>query len=226
MALTAATGCVEDQEYVIVERAIWFDDTATECTLTGSEPTPLSMTVDVAFSSPIGMAFVVANQQLPNANSNTGIDDTEVVLETAEVSLTFTGGGISANSFEIPVHSNSIPGGGSDIYLIEVPSEVGASLRTTMAALPAGSVEYLEMEVVFKGRRSSQIGKSKLGSIETRPYVFPFSVCSDCLGQCLPATECGGMEDDPPLCATDTIWAGVCGFAQGARVVHPLCAGA
>jgi hypothetical protein len=221
--LTAGTACVQDQDFLIVDRAVWFEE-PDECTLTGDEPTPLSMPVDVSYlNAPIGMAFVVSNLQTPNLRSNTGIDDTEIYVETAEVTLSFSGGGVSGSTFEASVPTNSIPGGDEDVFLVEIPSEVGASLRTTMAGLPPGSVEYLEMEVVFKGRRSGQVAGGKLGAVETRPYTFPFTICHECLGRCLPAEDCGGMAGDPPVCPTSMVWSGVCGFPQGLAVYPPGC---
>jgi hypothetical protein len=169
------------------------------------------------------MAFIVANEQVPNLGSNTGIDDTEVFMETAEVTLSFTGGGVSGNTFEVPIPTNSIPGGESEIFLIQIPADVASSLRTTMAGLPAGSIEFLEMEVVFKGRRNGQVGGSKIGVVETRPYSFPFQICHACLGACLAAEECGGVAGDPLVCPSDMAWSGVCGFAQGLSVIGPGC---
>ncbi|WP_146158114.1 hypothetical protein [Enhygromyxa salina] len=222
MALTGGVACVEDQDFVIVDRAIWFS-APDSCTLTGSEDTPLAMTVDVLYDTRIGMAFLVSNEQVQNNNSNTGIDDSEIVMETAEVSLSFSGGGVSTSAFEVTIPTNSIPGGTSQTFLIQVPADISASLRSTMQGLPAGSFETLEMEVVFKGRRTGQVGKSKLGEVKTRPYVYPFEICLGCLGICLPANDCGGAAEDPPVCASEAAWAGTCGFAQGSAVYNPLC---
>lgn len=222
MTLTAGVACVQDQDFLIVERALFFDG-RDSCVLTGSEPTPLAMSVDVSFGGPIGMGFLVTNEQTPNAGSNTGIDDTEVFMETAEVTLSFTGGGVSTNTFEVPIPTNSIPGGESEIFLIQIPADVSASVSETMAGLPAGTVEFLEMEVIFKGRRTGQVGGTKLGVVETRPYTFPFQICYGCLQTCLPAEECGGVEGDAPVCPNMSAWAGVCGFAQNLTVFNPLC---
>ncbi|PRP90078.1 hypothetical protein ENSA5_68150 [Enhygromyxa salina] len=221
MALTAMSACVQEQDYLIVERAIWFDG-RDNCVLTGSEATPLAMSVDVKFDTRIGLAFVLTNNQTTNVNSNTGIDDSEIQIESAEVSLSFSGGGVDGNAFEVSVPTNSIPGGSSETLLIQVPASVSASLRTTMSALPAGSYETLEMEVVFKGRRTGQAGNTKIGSVESRPYTFPFEICYGCLEACQPATNCGG-EGDEVVCPTETEWAGSCGFAQGVGIFHPAC---
>ena len=221
LAPLLAGACVQDQEILIVDRAVWFNG-RDNCGLTGSEDTPLAMAVDVKFDTRIGMAFLVTNNQSPNENSNTGIDDSEVVIEEAEVNLSFSGGAVSGGAFTATVPTNSIAGGESETFLIQVPADVSESLRATMQGLPSTSYEVLEMEVVFKGRKSGQVGNTKIGTVETRPYVYPFEICYGCLESCQVAANCEGATTDP-VCPTETDWHGSCGFAQGVSIVHPSC---
>jgi hypothetical protein len=218
VGITLGSGCVQDQDYLVVERAVWFDDPAS-CTLS-DDVTPLTMPVDVSFASQIAMGFLITNNQSPNANSNSGIDDSEIQIQTADVSLSFSGGGVSGGSFTVTLPSNSILGGESEAFLVRIPHEVGDSLRATMQGLPESTYETLEMEVVFHGRRTGQAGGTKLGSVKTAPYVYPFDVCLGCLSYCQTAEAC----NTPELCPTEAEWRGVCGYAQGARVVHSECA--
>jgi hypothetical protein len=217
MGIVLGSACVPDQDYLIVERAVWFDDRDT-CLL--GDETPVAMSIDVSFASPIGMGFLITNNQTSYKNSSTGIDDSEVVMQTADVSLSFSGGAVEGGSFTVTVPSNSVLGGESEPFLIQIPASVNESLRTTMASLPPNSIEVLEMEVIFHARRSNQAGNSKLGSITTRPYVFPFDVCFGCLAYCAAPDECSGME----TCPTITDWKGTCGFAQGLSIIQPQCA--
>lgn len=211
VALASSSACVQDQDYLVVNRAVWFPD-PDSCALTGSEDTPLAMTADVKFDSPIAMAFSIDNNLVENQQSNTGIDDTEVRIESAEVKLSFSGGAVSGSEFEVTLPSNTIAGGESIPFLIQIPTSVTQSLRATMQSLPEGTIEFLEMEVVFKGRRTGQAGKSKLGVVKTAPYVYPFEICYGCLEVC----TC--------TCPTATEWTGgSCGFAQGLSVTHPSC---
>jgi hypothetical protein len=210
------SACVPDQDYLIVERAVWFDD-RDDCVL--SDTTPVAMTVDVSFASPIGMGFVLTNNQTSYANSSTGIDDSEIVMESADVTLSFSGGAVAGGSFNVTIPSTAIFGGESEPFLIQVPASVTESLRATMQGLPPDSIEILEMEVVFHARRSNQVGNSKLGSITTRPYVYPFDICFGCLTYCQGVDECTGEA----TCPTVTEWKGTCGFAQGLSILHPLC---
>ena len=205
-------GCVQDQDFLIVERATWFNG-RDNCALSNGGDTPLAMAVDVAYDTQIGMAFIVANNQSPNANSNTGIDDSEIQIESAEVNLSFSGGAIEGGSFEAAVPTDSIKGGDSAVFLVRIPTQVTQSLRSAMSGLPEGSIETLEMDVVFKGRKTGQAGNTKLGEVETRPYTYPFDICLDCLTDC---DECG-------TCPTQTEWVGSCGFAQGVSIYHPVC---
>lgn len=217
--LTAGSACVQSQDLLVVDRAVWFNG-RDNCGLGGSEDTPLAMAVDVKFDTRIGMAFLVTNNQSVNPNSNTGIDDSEVQIETADVNLSFSGGAVSGGSFEVQLPTNQIPGGSSETFLIQIPSSVSESLRATMQGLPASSYETLEMEVVFKGRKYGQVGGSKLGVVETPPYIYPFEVCYGCLEYCGDGTAC---ESGAPTCPTETEWDGSCGFAQGVSIVHPTC---
>lgn len=208
VALAAGSACVQDQEFLIVENAVWFDD-AEDCTLTDSSGVPLTMTVDVSFETRIGIGLIVTNNQSPNPGSNTGVDDSEITLEGAEVTLSFSGGSVSGGSFEATLPSNSIPGGESQTVLVQIPTEVTESLRASMSP---GDYETLEMEVVVKGRKYGQAGNSKLGEVQTRAYTYPFEICHGCLADC----TCG-------TCPTATEWVGTCGFAQGLPVYHPSC---
>jgi hypothetical protein len=213
------SACVQDQDLLIVEHAVWFSD-RDNCALSGAEDTPLAMAVDVKFDTQIAMAFLVTNNQVTYKGSNTGIDDTEVEIQTADVSLSFSGGAVSGSTFEVQLPTDAISGGDSENFLIRIPSSVTESLRATMEGLPSTTVETLEMEVVFHGRRTGQVGKSKLGSVKTRPYTYPFDICYGCLETCVLGDSCmSGMD----TCPTETEWEGACGFAQGVSIVHPDC---
>lgn len=225
MALTVGTSCAQDQEFLLVENAVWFDPSdRTGCELTETSPIPILMTVDVGFDTRIGMGFVVTNQAA-DISEQSGIDDNEIKIETAEVTLSFTGGGVSPASFDVPVATNSIPSGETGVVVFSLPFTVTESLRSTMAGLPAGNVEVLELEVVFKGRRKGQIAGTKLGVVESRPFSFPFDVCLGCLSSCLPDSECGG-DAGALVCADSPVqgeWIGVCGFAQGVAIYAAGC---
>jgi hypothetical protein len=204
----SSSACVQDQDFLIVERAVWFeaDD---DCVLSDATPTPLAMVVDVSFQTRIGMGFVLTNNTSPNPGSNTGIDDSDIAVESAEVKLSFSGGEVEGGSFEVTLPNNSLLGGTSEAFLVQIPTAVSDSLR---AGVGVGEYETLEMEVVFKGRKFGQAGNSKLGEVESRAYVYPFEICNGCLVDC----ECG-------ICPTSTEWVGVCGFAQGTQVISPSC---
>lgn len=199
---------MQEQDFLTVDKAVWFSG-RDSCTLSVSDGTPLAMTVDVSFDTRIAMGFVVTNNQTAYAGSNTGIDDTQVQIETAEVSFTYTGGA-APDSFEVTLPQNTIAGGEQVAFLIQVPTEIAAGLRGSLAA---GDFENLEMSVVFVGRRSGQSGNSKLGEVRTPAYIYPFEVCSGCLVDC---NECG-------VCPEQTAFVGTCGFAQGLPVYHPVC---
>lgn len=211
VALATGSACVEEQDYLVVERAVWFSDRE-DCTLSSDSLIPLAMTVDVAFQTRIAMGFVIANNQSPNAGSNSGIDDSDIEVESVEVNLTYSGGAIEGGSFEMPVPNNTIAGGEDLAFLVQAPTEVTDSLR---ASLTPGQYETLEMEVVFKGRKYGASGGKKLGEVTTRAYTYPFDICLGCLTDCL-YCETG-------VCPTPVEWSGTCGFAQGLSVYDPVC---
>lgn len=193
VALAAGSACVQEQDYLIVERAVWFDDPE-QCVLDTNGSTPLTMVADVAFADRIGMGFVVTNNQVANANSNTGIDDTQIEVESVEVNLSFSGGAVSGGSFEATVPNNTIAGGESLPFLVQIPTEVVDSIRAGMAP---GQYEILEMDVTFKGRKYGASYGGKLGEVSTRVFTYPIEICHGCL-------SCGG-----------------CGFAQPAGECQP-----
>jgi hypothetical protein len=187
VALAAGSACVQEQDYLVIDKAVWFESTD-NCTLDAGADPIVTMTVDVMYASRIGLGLVVTNNQSPNANSNTGIDDSQIEVESAEVNLSFSGGAITGGSFEVTVPNNAIAGGDSLPFLVQVPSEVTDSIR---AGMTPGQIEILEMEVVFKGRRYGASSGGKLGEVTTRAFTFPIDVCVGCLESC-----------------------GICGFAQ------------
>jgi hypothetical protein len=207
LALACASACVQEQDYVIVERAVWFPDRE-DCTMDASGASPLAMAVDVSFPTRIGMGFVITNEQPPSVTNN-GIDNSTIEIETAEVTLSYSGGAVASASFEQTMPNNSIRGEDSQVFLVQVPTEVTDSLR---ASLSPGQFETLEMAVVFVGRRTGASGGKKLGEIRTREYTYPFDICSGCLINC----DCG-------TCPDTTNWTGTCGFAQGLPIVFPGC---
>ncbi len=203
-AVLAAGGCVDDQELLIVNNAIAFDD---ECTLSPTATPLAGDQIDVSFDAPIGLGLVVENLQTKYENSNTGLDDDgEIKLERAEVTLSL-GEGFGpvggALSYEVPIPTDSVPSGEQSAVLITLPSSVTASLR---GGVPVGSVVILQMSVVIVGERTTQAASGKLGEVRTREYTFPFEVCNGCM-PCTPNQACGlvnlsaCVEDED---ATDT----------------------
>lgn len=208
VALAAGSACVQEQDYLIVEQSVWFED-AEDCTLDASSDPPASMTVDVSFQTRIGMGFVITNEMTANPGSNSGVDDSTVEIESVEVSLSYSGGAVENSSFELPLPNNAIRGEESGVFLVQLPTDVTESLR---ASLSPGQFETLEMEVVFVGRRSGASGGKKLGEVKTRGYTFPFDICFGCLADC----SCG-------TCPSTNSFVGICGFAEGTLVTDPNC---
>lgn len=203
LALATTGGCVQEQDYLIVERAVWFNS-PDACTLDASADPPVTMVADV-LGDRIGLGFVVTNNQTPNAGSNSGIDDSQIEVESAEVRLSFSGGGIVGDSYEVTVPNNALSGGDSSAFLVQVPTETVESMRAQMTV---GQYELLEMSVVFVGRKYGQSGGSKLGEVTTREYTYPIEICMGCVecaacGFPQPTIEGGCPEVEDPG-TTDT----------------------
>jgi hypothetical protein len=213
VGITLGGACVQDQDYVIVENALWFSD-RDECTL--GDEIPLAMTVDVLYDTQIAMGFSLTNMQAP---SDTVPDNSEIKVESVDVTLSFSGGALSESYHEITVPNTAILGGDSAPFLVQLPLSVTESLRATMQGLPSNAIEILEMEVVFHARRSNQVGNRALGSVTTRTFVYPLEICYGCLGYCGDDDACGGAAQ----CPDQSNWDGTCGFAQGLSVIHPAC---
>lgn len=220
-ALVSSTACVDAQEFLLIENAVWLDDS---CMGSSSEALEY-LTADVAFASPLALGFAVTNHRVQNQGSGTNLgDDTEIVLDYAEVNLSFSGGAVGVASFEYQLPTNSVGGGSTTIVLIEFPTEVQGSLSATMGQLPAGSTETLVVEVIIHARTTGSPGSnSRIGAVESRPFLFPMTICYGCLAVCQPAEDCGGVEGDPAVCPSATAFQTTCGYAQGSSVVAPGC---
>lgn len=221
--LAALTSCVQDQEFLIIEHAVPF---ASDCSLDSSSDVYSGQLVtDVYFSGEIHLGISVANLASPYAGSNTGIDDSEIVLETAEVSLSFSGGGVAGGAFEAPIPSISLSGGDTAPVVIRIPTDVVDSLNATMSGLGPGSHETLVADIIVKGRKAGAIspGTGKLGAVESRSFTFPIDVCYQCLADC---TTCAGQVC-PAVGQVDAWYAAgenaACGGPQGTQVTPAEC---
>lgn len=222
-ALTASnSACAQDQETLIITQALWLSDT---CAVDPGATPLAGLTADVYYEGALALGLAVSNNASPNENSNTGLDDSEIQLLDADISLSFTGGGLSTSAYNFPIPTDSIAGGQTQGVLIQIPGDIVASMRETMAANP-DTVEFLDIEVVINARKASQVGTGKLGEIKSRAFSFPLEICYNCLGLCFEATDCGGEEGSPTLCPSPTDWFGSCGFPQASSIVAPECASA
>jgi hypothetical protein len=111
VGLALGSACVDDQDLVVVERAVWFTDAST-CEITTSDPSPLALVSDVKYEGArVALAVVVTNNQAKNINSNTGLDDAEIELETYDATLSFSAGAVAVSSLEgVTLPNNSIGG--------------------------------------------------------------------------------------------------------------------
>ena len=221
--LVGNTGCVQDQETLIIERAVWFDDS---CTLqAGTNSSLASLTADVSFTgTELAFGVIVTNNAITSPGSNTNLDDSEIYMESVDVTLGFSGGGLATSGFNVPLPTDSLRGGDSQTFLIRVPTDVAASISSQLGE---GETEILEVEVVFNARKNASVTENgKLGTIQSRAYTFPLNVCNGCLRTCLSAMDCpnGTPDANGLVCPTADNWAGPCGFAVGGQVVAPECA--
>jgi hypothetical protein len=177
LSVLVGTGCVQDQELLVVRGAIGLDE---ECVLDDSVRLA-NDTLDVSIDAPFALGLLVANVQTGNGGSNTGIeDDGEIKLEYAEVRLSLSGGNPAGfeGEFEVAIPTDSVPSGEELGMLITVPTSVAQSLRGSVAP---GDLPILEMSVVLVGERTAQAGAGKLGEVRTREYSFPFTLCNGCV---------------------------------------------
>ncbi|EDM74736.1 hypothetical protein PPSIR1_35472 [Plesiocystis pacifica SIR-1] len=218
LAFTAFTGlgCVDEQDHLVISRAVWFD-ARDNCVLSNNTASPLNMVADVSFDTQIGMGFVVENNQIQNAGSNTGIDDSVVQLLSADVTFTYSGGA-APTGFNSPIPQTSIAGGESDVVLVDIPTSITEQLRGTLSE---GVIEVLEMTVVIKARRTDSISDDgPLGKIETQEFTYPLEICLGCLRYCGAPSD---SEECVGVCPSTTGFSGTCGYAQGLPVSAPGC---
>ena len=80
---------MQDQEFLIIDNVV---PLAEDCSLTSSSAGYTLSIADVYFRGAIVLGISVTNHAIPNPQSNTNLDDSEIVLESAEVTLSFSGG--------------------------------------------------------------------------------------------------------------------------------------
>lgn len=222
VALATSAACVDSQEYLLIERAVWYSPDSTDC-IASSSDTLQSLTADVYFNSPIGLGLVLTNYRVENGGSNSNLNDTEMVLDYAEVNLSFSGGSVASASFDYQLPTTSLFGGDTTIVIIHLPAEVSTSLNASMSALPPNTLERLEVEVIVHARTTGSPGSnSKIGAVQTRPFIFPLDICYQCLTLCVTQDNCGG-EGDALVCPSPDVWYGACGYAQGGSIYDPTC---
>lgn len=222
-----AGGCADEQEALIVLHSPAFQQG--ECLADPNSTTLLQQGVlDVAYGTPYTLPVVLLNNLRPrSADTNSGVDDSELQLRDVDVSLALEQAPEVLQQvadedpafveFSVLLPSQSMPGGQETGVLVEVVSS-GASqaLRDAMAArLPEGSEPTLAVELVFHATRTGN-SRGSLGVVDARAYTFPIRLCLGCLGY-----TCSTCPD--AQCPAEPRFASVCGNAQDGTLSPLQC---
>lgn len=226
------SGCAQEQEaLVVLHSPVWSG--ANDCSVTPSNEVALAAgLLDVRWGTPYTMPVILQNQLLTQQpmTSNNGIDNGELQLTTADVSLRMPQAPDvladveAANpayvEFTSELASISLGSGERQGFLVDIITQGAADAfaESIAARLSENSRVSVLADVVFKARRTgNRVGS--VGEIEARTYTYPVELCIDCL------YSCGGCAD-PGLCPLDQstgIAYGVCGNAQDFLVGPPGC---
>jgi hypothetical protein len=236
VAVAVSTACAGEQESLIVTHApIW--PASGDCVVDAGQNTGmLSGTLDLSFGTPYMMPAILVNQLAPQqaGNQNSGIDNSEVQLSSADVDLELPQapdiiGGLSEINdalvdFRVPLATVSIPGGARHGVAVEVvPRATALALAEDVARFQpdtpivegAPTVLRLLANVTFNASRTGNTS-GRIGTVQSRTFSFPIDVCIGCMIDC---STCPGRT-----CPENPIWEGfICGNAQDAPLVPAQC---
>lgn len=216
----AASGCADEQEALIVLHSpAWNEDGA--CVADPSTDAALALgLLDVAPQTPYMLPVILRNQLVPQDpnSTNSGIDNGEMQLRSADVSLSMPQAPEIIDQLEArdpalvdfswPLPTDSLAPGEEQGVLLEVISRAAAqALSESLASLDPGARPILEVHIVFHARRTGN-AVGKVGEVEAREYTFPIQLCSGCLRTCETCAN-GQCPIDPA-----GVVGGVCGNAQ------------
>jgi hypothetical protein len=220
LAALGAAGCADEQEPLIVLNATSFEEGCV------ADPAAAALglgQLDVSFGSPYILGLAVQNQLLSQTAqmSNSGIDDGELQLRTADVRLTSSqipevidaldAQDAALVDFSVTLASNSIgPGDVQGVFVEVISRAASQAFAEQLGSLPAGSIPTVDAHVVVHGRRTGN-SVGGVGDVEAREYTFPIRLCVGCLltcstcanGQCPTQINgfiggaCGNTQDIP-----------------------------
>ncbi len=190
-----STSCADDQEYLLIDHAIWWSD---DCTLDADGAIVDGQIGDVALGLPFGVGLSIENNLVQNGGSNTNLDDTEIKLERATVSLSLLGDDGSIDSlaasnpglfsFETPIQSLSLRGGEARPVVVNIPASTVDALASVV---PVDGSQTLIISTQIIGEHQSH----KIGTVESREFTTTMNLCNGCL-----ATTCSGEGIVPGAC--------------------------
>ncbi|MFO0636230.1 MAG: hypothetical protein U0168_25640 [Nannocystaceae bacterium] len=229
LALSALTGCADNQESLIVLMApLWNDDG--DCGVTDSTDAMLQGTLDLSFGTPYIMPALLYNQTLKQnaAKKNTGTMSNELQVIDATVSLQIPQApeiisDLRAQDdalvhFDVPLSTNSIPPQSTAGVLVEiVPQQTAVALATAVTEkFGAAARVTLRADVQFHASRSGNT-VGRVGEIDARAFSFPVSLCLGCL------IDCSTCPDQMCPAQASSFNGGVCGNAQDLALIPAGC---
>jgi hypothetical protein len=227
-SIAAASGCAQEQEAIVIVRTPqWIAEDnmgVVEVTCAVDPEADASFlrgTLDVSYPTAYWLPLEVRNNLLSTMGAQTvsGIDNSEMRLLFAEISLEMTQGseimeGLdeSLTDFSWSLATDSFVGGTSLGILVEtVPYATAAALREGFQNSQYAEGTRLELLATVRVTAERAPSGGKRNEVESRPYSFPIDLCLGCLATCAGCTSEGKCPDgtEPGLLA-----GGVCGNAQ------------
>jgi hypothetical protein len=231
-----ATGCVQDQEALLISHAVAPTVAAggSDCTITAGGTPLIRGVLDVSFNTGYMAGLSVRNNLQPLMNS--GIDVSEMAIRDAEVRLAMPQDPAVIDAvramdpalveYKYDLPTTSILGSEDMGVAVEIPRATISAISEQMG-LEFGEERTLNVSVVVNALRSSNTGIANSGVVSSREFTLPVRLCAGCLRECVSTTAAdtdGAELCDGSACISDPtfIEGGACGNAQ-TTVVNPTC---
>ncbi len=221
-----ALSCAEQEESLYVVHAVPIDPEG--CSANPSSVGQGWDTLDLSFDTGFVVALQLKNNLMSGRTSNSGIDDSEMLLRDVDVRLdipqrpdlieAIAAVDPSLVEFNSVLASDSISGQQESVVAVRIPpgslDAIGTAVGGTFGTGSDLRIGLTVSIVVHALRASNELGGG-VGKVEAREFVFPVDLCFNCLRDC---STCAGTCTD-----TEVGSGGVCGNAQSVATVPMDC---
>jgi hypothetical protein len=232
-SLIALSACAKEEESIIVLNAVApTADESASCMISASDTPFGEGLVDLSFDTGYTLGLNVRNNLAAVKNSNTGIDDSEMFIESADVRLdipqdpglidNISSGDSSLIEFNQVLANTSLSSQDEVGVAVDVPraslEAIGNAVGSSHGTGPDTRVT-MTVSVVLHAIRAANTLPGGVGDVEAREFTFPVEICFNCL------RDCSACAPDSGVCTGTNVGSGICGNAQDSGAQPLDCTG-